>query len=78
MPKSITSQLGIHGLKKLDAVVLSALATNATVLVIGPHGSAKTLLTQRVRSQKPAIYCSSRHNFRMVMRYYVITEKSGT
>jgi len=66
MPKSITSQLGIHGLKKLDAVVLSALATNATVLLIGPHGSAKTLLTQRVAE---TLDCTFRHYNTSLLNY---------
>jgi len=48
MKKTLTPKLGIRGLENLDAAILAALATNATVLLIGPHGSAKTLLARRV------------------------------
>ncbi|MBT3258637.1 MAG: MoxR family ATPase [Deltaproteobacteria bacterium] len=66
MPKSITPKLGIRGLKHLDAVILSALATNATVLLIGPHGSAKTLLAQRVAG---ALGSSFRHYNTSLLNY---------
>ena len=66
MPKSITPKLGIRGLKHLDAVILSALAANATVLLIGPHGSAKTLLAQRVAG---ALGSSFRHYNTSLLNY---------
>jgi MoxR-like ATPase len=40
--------LGIVGWDALDPVVVAALATEAPLLVIGPHGSAKTLLLARI------------------------------
>ena len=66
MQKSITSKLGVHGLQKLDAVILSVLATNATVLLIGPHGSAKTLIAQRVAE---TLDCTFRHYNTSLLNY---------
>lgn len=40
--------LNLHGLDHLDAVLLAALASEATLLLIGPHGSAKSALLERV------------------------------
>lgn len=40
--------LGISGWDGADAVVLAALATEAPLLLIGPHGSAKSLLLTRL------------------------------
>lgn len=40
--------LNLHGLEHLDAVLLAALASEATLLLIGPHGSAKSALLERV------------------------------
>lgn len=48
MIDSITESLGIYGLKELDAPILASLATTSTVLLIGPHGSAKTFLAERI------------------------------
>jgi MoxR-like ATPase len=45
---SITEALGIHGWAHLDAVLLAALATESPLLLIGPHGTAKSLLIERV------------------------------
>lgn len=45
---SITESLGIYGWKHLDAVILAALATESPLLLIGPHGTAKTLLVERI------------------------------
>ena len=66
MRKSLTPKLGIHGLKNLDAVILAALAANATVLLIGPHGSAKTLLAQRVAE---TLGCAFRHYNTSLLNY---------
>ncbi|MBC8099417.1 MAG: hypothetical protein H7Y11_08235, partial [Armatimonadetes bacterium] len=46
--RSITQPLGIHGWSHLDAVLLAALATEAPLLLIGPHGTAKSLLVERI------------------------------
>lgn len=45
---SLTAALNIHGWHHLDAVLLAALATEAPLLLIGPHGTAKTLLVERL------------------------------
>ena len=45
---SITESLGIYGWKHLDAIILAALATESPLLLIGPHGTAKTLLVERI------------------------------
>ncbi len=39
--------LGLHGLDHLDAVLLAALADETPLLLIGPHGSAKSALLER-------------------------------
>lgn len=45
---SITSVLGVRGWAHLDAVLLAALATEAPLLLVGPHGTAKSLLVERM------------------------------
>jgi len=45
---SITASLQIEGWQHLDAILLAALATEAPLLLIGPHGTAKTLLVERL------------------------------
>lgn len=44
----ITESLGVYGWQHLDAVILASLATEAPLLLIGPHGTAKTLLVERI------------------------------
>jgi MoxR-like ATPase len=39
--------LGLHGLDHLDAVLVAALAHEIPLLLIGPHGSAKSALLER-------------------------------
>jgi len=45
---SLTASLGIHGWRDLDALLLAALSLEAPVLLVGAHGTAKTLLAERV------------------------------
>lgn len=45
---SIAESLGVYGWKHLDPVILAALATESPLLLIGPHGTAKTLLVERI------------------------------
>ena len=45
---SITRALRIQGWEHLDAVILAALATESPVLLVGSHGTAKTLLVERL------------------------------
>jgi len=44
----LLAALGLHGLAHLDAPVLAALATESPMLLIGPHGSAKSALLERL------------------------------
>jgi MoxR-like ATPase len=44
----ITARLGVLGWSHLDAVIVAALATEAPLLLIGPHGTAKTWLVERL------------------------------
>ncbi len=63
---SITEALGIHGWGHLDAVLLAALATEAPLLLIGPHGTAKSLLIERVAH---ALALSMRHYNASLLNY---------
>ncbi len=44
----LLASLGLHGLAHLDAPVLAALASETPMLLIGPHGSAKSALLERL------------------------------
>ncbi len=44
----LIARLGLVGLEALEPVVLASLATRSPLLLIGPHGSAKSLLLERV------------------------------
>lgn len=46
--QSISGALSIHGWRHLDAMLLAALATEKPLLLIGAHGTAKTLLVERI------------------------------
>jgi MoxR-like ATPase len=46
--RGLTRDLGVHGWSRLDSVLLAALATEAPLLLVGPHGTAKTLLVERL------------------------------
>ena len=46
-PIAFTSKLGIQGWAGLDPVLLAALALEAPVLLVGAHGTAKTLIAER-------------------------------
>ncbi len=46
--RQFLADLGLHGLAHLDAPVLAALATETPLLLIGPHGSAKSALLGRL------------------------------
>jgi MoxR-like ATPase len=45
---SITESLGVYGWQHLDPIILASLATEAPLLLIGPHGTAKTLLVEQI------------------------------
>lgn len=44
----ILPQLGIHGFGQIEPIILAALAGESTLLLIGPHGTAKSLLLCRI------------------------------
>jgi len=44
----LTEALGVHGWAHIDPVLLAALATESPVLLVGPHGTAKSHLVERV------------------------------
>ena len=41
-------RLGLHGLERLAPILVAALATEEPLLLIGPHGTAKSLLLTRI------------------------------
>ena len=46
--RGLTGGLGVYGWSRLDSVLLAALAAEAPLLLVGPHGTAKTLLVERL------------------------------
>ena len=46
--RSIFSGLGLYGLATIEPIVLAALTTEAPLLLIGPHGTGKSLLLTRI------------------------------
>lgn len=48
MHSGLLRRLGIVGLSSLEAPILAALATETPLLLIGPHGTAKSLLLTRL------------------------------
>jgi MoxR-like ATPase len=46
--RSPLRRLGLVGLSELEAPILAALATESPLLLIGPHGTAKSLLLTRI------------------------------
>ena len=63
---SITTTLEVQGWQHLDAILLAALATDFPVLLIGPHGTAKTLLVERLSQ---ALNLSFRHYNASLLNY---------
>ena len=41
-------RLGLHGLEGIAPVLIAALATEEPLLLVGPHGTAKSLLLTRI------------------------------
>lgn len=64
--RCIAAALGIQGWSHLDAVLLAALATEAPVLLVGRHGTAKSLLVERLAH---ALQLSMRHYNASLMNY---------
>lgn len=46
--REIASELGVHGWKHLDPLLLASLATESPLLLIGPHGTGKSALIVRM------------------------------
>ncbi len=46
--QAIARTLGVHGWDHLDALMLASLATQSPLLLVGAHGTAKSLLVERV------------------------------
>ncbi len=65
-PTRITSALGVHGWSALDPVLLGALTLEAPVLLVGVHGTAKTLLVERVAA---ALHAEFRHYNASLLNY---------
>lgn len=63
---SLTTALNIQGWEHLDAILLAALTTEAPLLLIGPHGTAKTLLVERLSE---ALGLSFRHYNASLINY---------
>ncbi|HEX2622897.1 MAG TPA: MoxR family ATPase, partial [Phototrophicaceae bacterium] len=62
----ITEALAIRGWAHLDAVILAALATEAPLLLVGPHGTAKSLLVERIAA---ALGLDMRHYNAALLNY---------
>ncbi|MBC8171427.1 MAG: MoxR family ATPase [Anaerolineae bacterium] len=62
----ITDALAIRGWSHLDAVILAALATEAPLLLVGPHGTAKSLLVERIAA---ALGLEMRHYNAALLNY---------
>lgn len=63
---SITRSLHIHGWGHLDPVLLASLATEAPLLLVGAHGTAKSLLIERLAG---ALGLSMRHYNASLLNY---------
>jgi MoxR-like ATPase len=46
----LTRSLDVHGWSHLDPVLLASLASESPLLLVGPHGTAKSLLVERISS----------------------------
>ncbi len=57
-PHNIFARLGLHGFEPLAPVLLAALVTEEPLLLLGPHGTAKSLLLTRTAA---ALELSARH-----------------
>lgn len=64
--ESITAALGIAGWQHLDHVVVAALALEAPVLLVGEHGTGKSLVVERVAA---ALGQSFRHYNASLLNY---------
>ena len=63
---NITSALAIHGWSHLDAIILASLSTESPLLLVGPHGTAKSLLVEKMAS---ALDMEMRHYNASLLNY---------
>jgi len=63
---TLTADLGVFGWSALDPLLLAALTLESPVLLVGTHGTAKTLLVERVAS---ALGQSFRHYNASLLNY---------
>lgn len=66
IPKQLTGVLDIHGWAHLDAVILAALTMEAPLLLVGPHGTAKSLLVEKMAN---ALNMEMRHYNASLLNY---------
>jgi MoxR-like ATPase len=64
--RGITESLGIQGWTHLDPILLAAMATESPLLLIGPHGTAKSLLVEKIAA---ALGISMRHYNASLINY---------
>ncbi len=79
-PVRLLRQLGIYGLDHLDPVVLAALADARPLLLIGPHGTAKSELLNRLAARlglRHRHYNASLLSFDDLMGYPVPDRETG-
>ncbi len=65
-PTRITESLGIQGWDHLDPILLAALATEFPLLLIGPHGTAKSLVVEKIAG---ALSLAMRHYNASLINY---------
>lgn len=65
-PINITSPLAIHGWSHLDAVILASLTTESPLLLVGAHGTAKSLLVEKMAG---ALNMEMRHYNASLLNY---------
>lgn len=65
-PAGLCGTLGVGGWDDLDAVLLAALASEAPVLLVGAHGTAKTMLVRRLAG---ALGAAFRHYNASLLNY---------
>lgn len=77
--RGVLRQLGLVGLDSLEPVILAAIATETPLLLIGPHGTAKSLLLSKLCE---ALRISWRHYNASLVNYddlvgYPLPDASG-